>query len=196
MAPLRLGDTLIRAGDIFFSRSHTWLGRAIRRLTTGAGEALSQVNHVGIFLNSTTLELAISTEALARVRTGRFWSFYHDARIEVAVWRDMTLTPEEQRLVVEEALHYRRHLYGFLKLPLHALDWALARAAGRRDAYVFRRLGFIRRYPICSVQIARAYSKANRNFGVAAGGAQPDDAWDFVNTHLNKWRCIVPLQRI
>lgn len=189
-------DTPIQAGDIFFTRSQTWLGRAIRRLTTGAGEALSTVNHTGIFLNSSMLELAISTEALARVRTGRFWSYYHAKPIEVSIWRDTTLTTADQRLIVKEALHYRRHLYGFLKLPLHALDWALARAAGRRDAYVFRRLGFIKRYPICSVQIARAYSAANRNFGVAPGAAQPDDIWDFVHAHPAKWRCVLSLQRI
>ena len=72
------------------------------------------------------------------------------------------------------------------------LDWIL------QGAYVFRRLTSDQRYPICSWLVAHAFSKAGKNFGVAAGAAQPDDIWDFVSDPQNheKYSCIHELKRI
>lgn len=183
---------------VFFTRSYSFLGKAIRKLQRGKGEAESKVNHVGLFVTRGPqyLEHAVSIEALARVRHGKFWGFYHGSDVEVAVYRDTTLTSKQTWDVTTEALRYRGRMYGFLKIPLHALDWALARAIGRQDVYAFRRVGRLDRYPICSYLVAKAFSAVDRNFGARPTQAQPDDMWDYVNAHPEKWECVLPLQKI
>jgi hypothetical protein len=189
--------------DIFLTRSYTWLGWAIRFFERGFGEEPSVVNHTGIFLNHTSLFHAASIEALGRVREGRFWSFYHGQNVEVAIYRDLTLTEEDRKEMVTEALKYKGHIYGVLKLPLHALDWALARVLWKQDVYFFRRLGRIPWVPICSYYVTKLFAFRGRFFGKVNGDqalpvpqAQPDDIWDFVTKRTDKYACILPLQRI
>ena len=66
-------------------------------------------------------------------------------------------------------------------------DWALL------GAYVFRRLGRMDRYPICSWLVAHSYKAAGLHFGVAPGAATPDDIWDFVTTRTDRFQEIRPL---
>jgi hypothetical protein len=61
---------------------------------------------------------------------------------------------------------------------------------------VFRRLADSGKYPICSWLVAHAFSKAGKNFGVEPGAAEPDDIWDFVTTHRDKFACMHPLERL
>jgi hypothetical protein len=188
---------IIQPGDVFFTRSYTWLGRIIRRFERSKGEAESVANHVGMFLAPVAfLEHVMSIEALARVRNGRFWDFYHGKNIEVAIYRDKTLQPGDLWLIQGEAHRFRGRMYGFAKIGLHAIDWTLARALGRQDVYAARRLARLDRYPICSYLVAKAYSAVDRNFGCSPSAAQPDDMWDFVNAHPEKWECVLPLQKI
>jgi hypothetical protein len=192
-------ETIIRPGDVFLTRSNSLLAKAIRLMQRGEGEEKSVVNHTGLFLNGqeyARLDEAMSIEALARVRVGRFWDFYHDSGTEVAIYRDITLTAGERRAIEWAAQQYRGRLYGGLKLPLHAGDWMLEQLLNKRDVYVFRRLAKVDRYPICSYLVAKSYSAVGRNFGVAVGAAQPDDIWDYVRRHPEKWPPVLTLRRV
>jgi hypothetical protein len=193
----------VRCGDIFLSRSNSALGSAIRFFERGRGEDKSVVNHTGLLLGDVTGDLwsvlsqTISIEALARVRYGRFWSFYHnDAAVEIAIYCDVTLTDEERRKIRDTALDYRDRIYGGAKLFLHMGDWALARMLFRQDVYVFRRLARIDWAPICSYLVAKGYAAVGRNFGVTESAATPDDIWDFVHAHPEKYHPVITLRNI
>jgi hypothetical protein len=196
-----LSEVPIRTGDIFLTRSRSLLGVVIRFFERTKGEGRTVVNHTGLFLGGrqrfSRLDDVTSIEALARVRTGRFWSFYHNNKnVEVAIFRDITLTDAERREIAETALHYQDQLYGGLKLALHAGDWFLSRLLFRSDVYLFRRAALIDWAPICSYLVAKCYQKVGRNFGCEPGAAQPDDIWDYVHAHPERWGPVLSLRRV
>ena len=78
--------------------------------------------------------------------------------------------------------------YGYGKMFLYLLDWVLL------GKYVFRRLGRMDNYPICSWLVAHRYQKAGKRFGRPAGAATPDDIWDLVTDPQNPYRCIRELR--
>jgi hypothetical protein len=199
----------LHAGDIFLTRGTGLLARLIRWFQRDKGEPKSAVNHVGLIISSAPLDRAVSIEALSRVRLGRFHAFYHGDRSEVAVYRCRRLTAEHRLFLAEEALKYRGRLYGFLKLPAHALGWLL----GRR---VTKKLLFLDAWPICSWLPEKLWLRLRKYFpigpdivGEAFYGAhgelcfgkptdtvQPDDIWDWCVGHPEQWECIVSLGRI
>ena len=161
-------------GDIVLTRSRSWLGRAIRRLTRDRGEAATEVNHVGIVVKAgANLTAAVIVEALLEVRMHPVGVQYGTGHSAIAVFRPVTLKPAEITKVVEAAESFVGRRYGALKLVLHLLDWCLG---GR---FVFRRFGALDRFPICSYLVARSFSAAGLDFGVADRAASPDDIWDF-----------------
>ena len=67
---------------------------------------------------------------------------------------------------------------------LHLLDWIL------QGAYLFRRLGGIDDYPICSWVVTQSYAKPGKTIGVPPGAASPDDIWDFVTRHPHRYAIV------
>jgi hypothetical protein len=203
---LRASDSriIILPGDLFFTRSTTFLGRAIRVFQRSRGESKSVVNHVGVMLGTVSYRPAdlfetLSVEALSRVRLGRFWRFYSADSAEVAIYRDETLTRDERQRIAQVSASYAGRRYGYLKLGLHLFDWGASRVVGR-DVYLARRLAKMDRYPICSYLGSKGYSAVGRHFGVTPSAAQPDDMWDYVIAHprindKGKWRCVLSLRR-
>jgi hypothetical protein len=59
--------------------------------------------------------------------------------------------------------------------------------------YFFRRLGRVKRYPICSFLVADAYQAYGYDFGVSVYAAQPDDIWDYVTENPDIYEVIYPL---
>lgn len=186
---------VLRQGDVFLTASATWLGKAIRFCQRAPGEEPSVVNHVGLILNGDGLGgPASSIEALGRVRYGDFREFYSaDPSVSVAIYRDVTLSPMEAAQIGLHASRYLGRRYGAPKLLLHLADWILSRILGR-EVWLFRRLAWVDRYPICSWLVARVFSATGRSFGVHPGMASPDDVWDWMQAHPEKWVCVHPLQ--
>ena len=183
-------EPLLQPGDIVMTRGEGFLGRAIRFFTRHVGESRSKVNHVGIVVQGGTIEQAVMVEALRRVVRHKLIDEYGGKRDSVAIARPTRLAPADLQRVVAEANRYVGRTYGYLKIVLHALDWAL------QGAFVFRRLGQMDAYPICSWLVAQAYSLAGVYFGVAPGAATPDDIWDHVTTHPGEFARVRPLSRL
>ncbi|MBM4184406.1 MAG: hypothetical protein FJ207_09285 [Gemmatimonadetes bacterium] len=133
------------------------------------------------------LETAVIVEALATVKRHSLWKRYGSGRHEVAVFRPLNLTTDEVAKVVAKAETYVGRRYGYFKIVAHWLDWLL------QGAYVFRRLARQDRYPICSWVVAHAFAAAGKHFGVEPGAATPDDIWDFVTAHPDRYREAVAL---
>lgn len=169
--------------DIFFTRGTGWLSDAIRKATRSRGEAPTIANHVGLIGYPGKGLDAWGLEALATVK---FHPLYHQygPQSEICVFRPLNLTKQDFDLILKKAGSYVNRKYGALKLLLHAGDYLLG---GR---YVFRRIGRMDNYPICSYVVADSYAAAGKTFGVPTQAASPDDIWDFIVAHPDKYRFV------
>ncbi len=176
--------------DIFLVRGTGLISRLIRFFSRGIGESRTMVNHTGIVVAGGDLQQAVIVEAVRFVRRRRLWEGYGSGDDEVAIYRPLNLTEDEAVKIVAAAESYVGRDYGYLMIAAHVLDWFFF------HAYLFRRLIRSDNYPICSWVVASAYSKADKNFGVAPGEAEPDDIWDFVMKNSDKYQQIRPLVRL
>ena len=182
------GEGVLLPGDIVLTRGRGRLSRAIRFFTRRIGESRTKVNHVGIVSGYGPLREAMVVEALHTVRLHTLPRRYGDGRSDVAVYRAADLTRPETVAIAAVARSYVGRRYGYLKIVLHLCDWLL------QGAYVFRRLGRMNRYPICSWLVAHCYAKVGRNFGVKPGAASPDDIWDWVTDPNRGYACVRDLK--
>jgi len=183
-------DQMLLSGDIVLTRGSGFVSRAIRFFTRHIGESRTKVSHVGLVVQGGMLQKAVVVEALRTVERHRLIDEYGGQRDEVAIYRPTRLTRAELQRIVTTANDYVGKSYGYGKIALHALDWVL------QGAYVFRRLGRMDEYPICSWLVAHAYAAAGVHFGVDAGAASPDDIWDYVTTHPGEFECVRELARV
>lgn len=179
------------AGDVFLTRGHSWLSKAIRFCTQAIGEPRTKVNHVGVVVEGGDLESCVVVEALRKVWKHRLWKRYGPPKKDsVAIYRPVNLTQDEIAQVVASANKQVGKTYGYFKILAHLLDWLLL------GVYVFRRIARNGEYPICSWLVAHAFAKAGKDFGVAAGMADPDHIWDFIQENPKKYEQIHPLEPI
>ena len=182
----------LKPADIVLTRGRGLVSRLIRLCTRRIGESRTKVNHVGVVVQRGLLRDAVIVEALSRVVEHRLAEQYGDGRSDVAVYRCRPLTELQRLAVAEAARDYVGRRYGYLKIALHSLDWLL------QGAYVFRRLGRMDRYPICSWLVAHVYARVylpeRQSFGVKPGAATPDDIWDHISSCPNEWECVRPLR--
>lgn len=174
--------TELRRGDIFFTRGNALISKLIRIFSRVGGESRTRVNHIGVVVNDDSE--AIVVEALSKVKRHKLWDEYGNSKTRIAVYRPTSLTSDEIDLIVGKAESYVGCSYGYGKIFAHLGDWLLG---GR---YFFRRFASMDKYPICSWVVADAYAAANKNFGCPVGMAEPDDIWDFVNAHPDKYEVI------
>lgn len=170
--------------DVFLTKGWGPISRAIRFFTRHVGEKRTMVNHVGIIVEPGSLNSAIAVEALTTVKRHPLGRYAKQPSTAVAVYRPINLTDEEAAAIVAKAESYVGRSYGWPKIATHLADWALL------GAYVFRRLTDDDRYPICSWVVAHAFAAAGKTFDVEPGAANPDDIWDFVTLHPDKYEQI------
>ena len=184
-------EVKLKPADIFLTRGSSFISKAIRFFSRTIGESRTKVNHVGIVVGEGTLQDCLVIEALSKVKKHKLWDQYGPTRKDlVAVFRPINLNEEDAKIIVDKANEQVGRKYGYWKIVTHLLDWFLL------GAYVFRRLTNNGKYPICSWLVAHAYAKAKKYFGCDPGAAEPDDIWDFVNKHNDKYHEIYPLSSI
>lgn len=174
----------LKPADIFFTRGKGVISWLVRFFTRSIGEPRSKANHVGLVVEGGRVDKAWVVEALSKVRCHRLMGRYGKKRDEIAVFRPVNLTAEEINKIVAESRHYVGLRFGGFKIVLHFLDWMLL------GAYLFRRLGRMDKYPICSWVVAYAYKAAGKDFGIAARAAAPDDIWDFIEKNPGKYELV------
>jgi len=182
-------EPLLHPGDIVLTASRGWFGRSIRACTRSLGESPSQVNHAALVVGRDPFDGPILVEALSTVKRHGLRDAYRGGGSDLAVYRPRNVPPEALAAIVRKASSYVGRQYGYGKILLHWLDWLLL------GAYVFRRLGRMERYPICSYVVASAYAAGGYTFGVEPGAASPDDIWDFVTANPRYYECVRPLGR-
>jgi len=180
----------LEPGDVVLTRSGGPLGWAIRTFTRHFGESRTKVTHSAVVVAGGPLETTLIVEALSTVQRHALWDRYAGANKDVSVFRPLQLDADQIVRVVAKAESYVGRRYGYLKLLAHWADWLL------QGAYVFRRLASEDRYPICSWVVSHAFAAADTHFGVEPGAATPDDIWDFVQDHPDRFLEVLPLGRI
>jgi hypothetical protein len=168
--------------DTFFTRSKTWLGWLIRACTRAPGEARTWAQHVGMIVEAGEGLDAIAVEALTTVERHPLRDEYGDGKTELAIYRPLNLTQEEKALILKRAESYVGRRYGYLKIGLHFLDWCCG------GIVLFRRLGTVDRFPICSYLVAHCFQAAGKTFGIKADAASPDDMLDFTQANPDKYQ--------
>lgn len=183
----------LQPADIFLTRGSGFVSRAIRFFSRRIGEPRTKASHSGIVVEGGLLDQAVVVEALSTVKRHRFMGRYGSkVGTEVAIYRPLNLSHEEQKTVVQTAESYVGRKYGYFQIVGHFFDWFL------QGAYVFRRLTRSDKYPICSWVVAQSFAKINKFFSVDPGAASPDDIHDFVTQNPDKYREIrkfTPLHR-
>jgi len=183
-------ELVLEPCDVFLTKGDSFVSRAIRFFSRSFGEKRTEVNHVGIIVEPGSLHSATAVEALSKVKRHPLGRYGKKPKTDVAVFRPINLTDEEKAEIVAKAKSYVGRKYGWPKIVTHLLDWGL------NGAYVFRRLTDDDDYPICSWVVAYAYLAADKDFGVEAGAANPDDIWDFVTTTPDKYARVRALKPI
>jgi hypothetical protein len=182
------------AGDVFFTRSESVLGRLIRWAETDPGEEKTWANHTGVVVEDGWLvppdpakpcELAVVVEALWHVKKWEWWTA-HKAEV-LAGQRIKAFGPREPRTAnewsafLDSAESFTGDRYGWWKLFAHLGDRALFK--GKK---VISKALFIDRRPICSYLAAVAQAAQGLGFGMEPRAATPDEMLDFCESRQGK----------
>jgi len=180
-------DLYLKLGDILFERNSSIISKYIRIFTQDKQEKKSEVSHVGLISHSGYIDgypKAKIIEALTTVKEHEVLESYSQSDAHIAVYRPLNLTHEETSIIITTARTYIGRTYGYFKVLLHLLAYITKRKK------FFSSLMLLDKYPICSYLVAKVYAAAGKSFDVPAGFATPDDIWDFVTTHSDKYERI------
>jgi hypothetical protein len=164
-------------GDAVFTRSSSFLGKAIRfweRVQTG--EAV--VNHVGGMLDGITI-----SEAVGRVIERPIVEAYADTPL--AVYRSRWLTMEERVAIADEWHKAVGTGYPYWRMVPFMLD------AVTKSYWFTRKLG-MRNFRVCSNHYAHGVQAVT---GQMLGGIHwvshtPDTLHDIMRRHTQDWDCV------
>jgi hypothetical protein len=187
------------AGSVFFTRSRSLLGRAIRWAESDPEETNHVwANHTGVVTargwlvppdSRDDIVLAIVIEALGTVRRQRWWEAHGKERQEIRVFRPVPpLALPEVMDLLRAADKFVGDRYGWWKLLFHLGDRALFR--GRKVLSSLLRLD---NRPICSYLAAKSFDEAGRTFGMAPQAADPDEMLDYCLAHPDEWQEVLPV---
>lgn len=173
---------LFDAGDIILTGGEAWISRMIRWATRSKKEKETIKNHVGVGVNSESY-----VEALWTTKRNKFDDLL-STNTNIEIWRNIKLSNEDKYRIKIKALEYVGAIYGPFKIILHFLDSILEKIFGK-DIFIFRRLAFIKRFPICSWVVAFAYDRVGYNFGVDKRFATPDCIHDYL-VKSDDWKIV------
>jgi hypothetical protein len=176
--------TMLKPCDIMFTSSPTWLSKAIRFCTRSIGEPKSVASHVGMVVAAGIDMAATIVEAQSTTNRHTLQESYGNKADSICVCRPINIDVYQKHQIVAKAESYVGRKYGYLKLGLHLLDWMCG------GAYLFRRLGRMDKYPICSYVVASAFKAIKADFGISNYGASPDDMWDFIVKNPDKYEFV------
>ncbi len=163
---------LLQPGDIVHTQNPGRLSRAIRWLAKKKDGQRAWASHTAMLLSADPAEMLIEAQLRVGVRPAYVYA-HRGAR--AAIHRiPGGLTAPQRRQICLYALAYEGAAYGAHKALALALDHLIG------DRYLFRRLIWEHRYPICSWLVAWAYDVTMRvRFGAPPDSVSPDDIMDY-----------------
>jgi len=145
------GDSLFKSIIGWFSRSHN--------------EPKTYAKHIAGLKDNETVSEAVWTVKETSIHE---WNISHK---QFEVWRKKDISEKDKKIIYDYLNSKHGNIYGGWKLFLFASDFLLTKILRKRkDVYLFRKLGFIEDFPICSWLYAYAYD----NIGYRFGGYEPN----------------------
>ena len=167
-----MNQPAFQCGDLVEECGKSMLSRLIAWATCGWREAKTVCTHVGRMVNATEIAEAGMTfkvhalDVTRRIKVWRYRPGFSDSEIG-CMWG--------------KAYYYKGKHYGWWKLIPHLADGLLEKVLPFKHVYMFRRLLFLKDYPICSWEVAWTLSEcAGLLLGTAPRYATPDDIADFL----------------
>lgn len=171
------------AGDVFFTRSNSLLGKLIRWAETDPGEEPTWANHTGVVVEDGWIggynPQAVVVEALWKTRRGPLKVNGIDVRVFGPI---PNLTPEELDAFRAEAATYVGDTYGWWKLLFHLADRAIFK--GRK---VLSKTLYVDKRPICSYLAAKVGAVVGLTYGMDPAAATPDEMLDYCESNPDEW---------
>lgn len=170
--------------DIYFTRGSGRTSKAIRYFSGG------DVSHVGLIAHGGSLDTAVCVEALfSGVVRHRLWSQYFLKEVDIEIWRPKNITDANREIIVGAAVSRVGEAYGYFDVAMQLFDSIIP-----GDPYLFRRLGSIGKWSVCSCHVITAFNYGGLSFGLAPNEGQPDDMRRFCQNNPDKYRCVAKLQ--
>lgn len=163
--------TWIEAGDVFFTRSSSLLGRLIRWAETDKGEEVTWANHTGVVVKSGFLDAEPRAEVVEALWKTRRGPLELSPGLKVAVYRYTRKLDLERFERVAQG--FVGSTYGWWKLFAHLADRLVF--GGKK---VISQVLHIDSRPICSYLAAKVFAAVGVSFGVRPEAADPDEMLD------------------
>lgn len=188
-----------QAGDVFFTRSSSLLGRLIRWAETDPREPNGVwANHVGIVVKSgwiipsmylskvyDRLSKAVVVESLWKTQEWDWWENHkHEDGNEIRVYRKVDLNFEQITRIEQAARSFVGRTYGWWKLLAHLGDRLLF--GGEKTLSHFLHIDS---RPICSYTAAKSFAQAGVSFGMDPEVADPDEMMDWCE-QSGEWQLV------
>lgn len=160
--------------DLVFVSGNSWLSKLIKFFTRHGGEPPTKITHIaGFDTPSTIIEASLKVKKTDVKKWDKKHKYYE-------VWRNLNISYEEKTKIVKYVRDYENNFYGWQKLFFHMLDGILGKIFNK-EIFLFRKLLFIEKYPICSWLWAYGYKDGyDYEFGNKPNVVSPDDMYDFV----------------
>lgn len=175
----------LKPADIIFTHNPSVLGKLIRFFTRRINEPKTYTNHVA---GIGPKEKVTVIEALWHV-VETPWAEWEKDNPQYEVWRYRPLNYQQRIIIAEEARQYVGRSYGWWKLLLHGADETLSKLAFH-DIFLFRRLMFSDRYPICSWVWSWPLDRYKIPFGSSPKTSNPDTMRDYFEREDSGWKMI------
>lgn len=170
----------ILPADLIFTHSNSILGKSISYFETGYKESPAYATHVaGIGNHDNVVEASIKVIDIE-------WSKWGENVFDFQLWRKISLTMTERFRIAQYAESQVGKKYGALKIIPHAMDGVLSKFIGG-SPYIFRRICFIKDYPICSWLWAYGFNIVGEKFGGEPNELDPDDMHDYCVSNPMDW---------
>ncbi|MFW6001818.1 MAG: hypothetical protein ACOCQD_00600 [archaeon] len=174
----------MKADVCFVIKKNKKSGRLIRWFTQRRGEKSTKASHVGMIVIIDGVVYVI--EALFRVKTIPIEK-WKKKNPNYEIWRNTDLTDEQRYEIQRRSFQYNDNFYGFGKIALHGIDCLIAKVTGK-DWFIFRRLQFIDKFPICNWLVAYSYYDVTRYiFTYPPKFTDPDSMHDHVRKRNNSF---------
>ena len=166
----------MKSGDIILMNGSGCVARWIRVLTRSPGERPTLFTHIALAIDDASIVEATFRGVRSRSYKPRASDFIYSPKF---------LTSKGRRSIAQRGVQYVGAPYGYGKIVLHALDGLLL------GAYVFRRLAFLDRAPICSWVVAIPYWEVShyKFAGKVPTSVSPDDIADDVTNNKEYFSC-------
>lgn len=169
-----------KPGDIVLVKGTSIFSKIVRWVTRINDEPKTYASHSAIISVGNEIYNSKIIEALIHVKETNL-NRYKNKHFEI--WRLNTISSEDRDNIVKQAGDYLSYKYGFLKILYQFLDYIIIKVINK-EIFLFRRLAYSDKYPICSWLVAWAYyDSIMYDFGIDPKFATPDDIHDYIKNH-------------